>query len=384
MINSENGDETEALIPYYISDGATNDLRANLILPFVCINENDKTRCSCFYSPSTKGLKYKYNICNNLNFEHVYNTYYPIKDPIEDRIKYSKTDITGLGSVLPRITNLLDFIIAISSSDKIDNKSNIYNLLSFRPLKEKQIEWNYDDDVISIEPSSKKLTIEDNFREFLVGYLTFFKNKIKPLISTEQCYVIINKIDIKNFNSIYPICENNQVTPDSQLNFVKYIRISIKFFEEFKRKIDISSQHTNIKAILKTNHFCKDEFDKEGQLSEHISIGFNGATCNPDSISQVESKVSDEDGSDKPLLMNESKVSGEAGVPSSVKPLVINESKVSDIPLPLQLSTEGKVYMKPSLTGSIKLEDIPLPLPLKVSSDGKVYFKRPKKRKLGD
>ena len=64
--------ETTVNIPYYISDGQTNRLRANLIFPFICFNEADPTRNVCPYSNTRPwGLLYKYSAVENLQFREL-------------------------------------------------------------------------------------------------------------------------------------------------------------------------------------------------------------------------------------------------------------------------------------------------------------------------
>ena len=46
MINNKTTEVTESNIPYYISNGKTNQLRANLLFPFMCFNEEISKRKS--------------------------------------------------------------------------------------------------------------------------------------------------------------------------------------------------------------------------------------------------------------------------------------------------------------------------------------------------
>ena len=103
----------KANIPYYISDGQTNHLRANMIFPFICINEVNKGRDVCPYSDKWAwGLLYKYNKCTNLEFKKFPNTDYRYDYNDKEAGKYS----IELESVMPRLTNLLDFILSLSFS----------------------------------------------------------------------------------------------------------------------------------------------------------------------------------------------------------------------------------------------------------------------------
>ena len=71
-----NGDqEIESQIPYYISNGATNKLRANMLYPFMCYSSiNEVEHCPYNESRRTRGNPYtglllKYIIGANINID---------------------------------------------------------------------------------------------------------------------------------------------------------------------------------------------------------------------------------------------------------------------------------------------------------------------------
>jgi hypothetical protein len=126
----------EANIPYYLSDGGTNEFRANMIYPFSCFNIPNT---SCPYSARlTIGGILKHKIGKNIIIKnltekvvdlakkHDYSIYNFSQDEQKTMIhkinsnlyKISKDTTRELGSVLGRIENILDFFISISSMDR--------------------------------------------------------------------------------------------------------------------------------------------------------------------------------------------------------------------------------------------------------------------------
>ena len=130
-INTNSTTNITSIIPYYLSDGTTNNFRANMLYPFICINELDNINSGCM-QPEKKqqtvaGLVYKYQSIQNLDLSFITNY---IHQQIEkeytncingiDGINFIKYVITssantGVHTVLSRLQNIIDFFIALSS-----------------------------------------------------------------------------------------------------------------------------------------------------------------------------------------------------------------------------------------------------------------------------
>jgi hypothetical protein len=286
VINKMNGTTYRAIIPYYLSDGSTNNLRANLIFPFVCFNEKDRNNLICPYNQTkATGLLYKYSAGINikLDLQSSSSSTGPTVTSTDAPMVFPKSPSTGIDSVLPRMKNLLDFIICLIFSNKLDNNLIVYDLLSFRPFnKSAKSTWNYNFNAI---PIKKDLQIEkdlDYKRKEILEYLTLFKNDIQMsnIFSTEKVYVILSKISIKTFNQKYGIvchktamCSGLKNTANN--NFKNYVSISHEFFQSFVELKDKIPNHFK-SVLLKSNFFVKDQ-----SILQHIDRGFVGSTCNP-------------------------------------------------------------------------------------------------------
>jgi hypothetical protein len=68
LIAIEDQQQIEAYIPYYISDGHTNKLRANMLYPFFCFNDLNGI-CPNTKDGGHRGLLYKLSTTENLNLK---------------------------------------------------------------------------------------------------------------------------------------------------------------------------------------------------------------------------------------------------------------------------------------------------------------------------
>jgi hypothetical protein len=269
---SEN-EEIISTIPYYISDGETNNYRGGLLLPFICINEYGSAYSS--FCPISRidrfgyfGALYKYSISNNLDFTHTINSiinevsYKNIiyKDIVDYRIIF-KTALNrwilnseeygrGIHSILPRISNLLDFLIALYSSRVNDN----VDILSFRPVKPPD-NYNYTeismtDSVWVYEESTKKNkqinlpiifndinTIDDLYRKKLTEILQnyYYSFTAYNIIHIESKILEKEDCTIVEFNEKYKICSTEQIfIPEAIINTANYSKISEKIHINMK------------------------------------------------------------------------------------------------------------------------------------------------------
>jgi hypothetical protein len=194
-----------------------------MLFPFICFNDNHERPTTCPETLHIRGLLYKYNICINLNLSKVKNHIITrITELKPNDICRWKNEITGLGSVLPRITNLLYFIIGIHS-DKITDL-NLY-IDQYRPNCREAFNFNN----IGNEPN----IIDDDFRGEL---LTFFNFMIKNFNKFTKLKVdtvdlasrFISNITMANFNKLSDIniCGSFESEPkiDTSTN-INYSRI---------------------------------------------------------------------------------------------------------------------------------------------------------------
>ena len=163
MTYTNDKETLKSIIPYYISDGATNNFRANMLYPFICIQDLSQTE-DCPQEIITKymtGLVFKYRTIKNINFDMVEKEIdNKLKEKFGSKIYYqfiiSNYEITkgreysvGVKSVLSRLENLLDFMLAISSERII----NDYPIEQYRP--------NYNLVLVKIDkPDQKKRAVQ--------------------------------------------------------------------------------------------------------------------------------------------------------------------------------------------------------------------------------
>lgn len=144
--NSQDNTNIKAKIPYYVSDGHTNFLRANMVYPLNCISFYDKetniVNEECIFSKKyANGLLIKLSdMIINLNLQKLHNN---ISEKIIEKLKYEKYEKyeeskdllkytyyfnTGIFSILKRINNLLDFIICTFNKNILEEKFNDENI----------------------------------------------------------------------------------------------------------------------------------------------------------------------------------------------------------------------------------------------------------------
>jgi len=226
----------EAHIPYYISNGHTNKLKAYLLLPFICFDMKDSTTCPIAPNYS-KGVLLKYSIGLNMNLKLIRQWIeQSLKDKYNIDVIYNdkQNDIVGITSVLPRLSNILDYIIAVSSDWII----NIQEYKCYRPSgnpllhqdPNNALNPNYIDD------TSNLYSIEDYYRVKIVQALH------DQIIHLQRYnYLEIKTINLptvlitrSKFNSdIVKLYENFE---NSIINGENYFKISEKLRMTYKRK----------------------------------------------------------------------------------------------------------------------------------------------------
>jgi hypothetical protein len=277
-------EEIESNIPYYISNGETNKLRANMLYPFVCYSSIDQADI-CPYDESriTKGSPYtsvllKYHIDTNINIdkleEELLNTFlniYPHLDIESSKLRAKIDNVYErrfeLISVLGRLENFVDFIICIindviSDFDYKLQQNDIDNG-KYRPLSlaQRDMSLDYIDMSLFGEETSYRITpfnaddssssFNNHFRLVILTilnryYKLFIDNNV---IDIDKIILAPEKITISIFNNIVNIC-NKEITKVTMNN---YKIISNKTIDIISEKIDISdSINERDKTILKS------------------------------------------------------------------------------------------------------------------------------------
>ena len=241
----------KAKIPYYISNGETNGLRLNSLLPFICFDTKEYSNCIQTGSDSPV-LIFKYGLYKNINLIS-YESY--LIDQVFDstekgELKSKLCSGAGLMSFLIRIENLIDLILCLSSNklNKL-NKSNMLNQNLFIPYYENNIiKYN---ETFCIEGDLYDKSLDSNkriteYRYYLLDLLLklknkFFYNPTNPLF--ELTYKNINIKDFNNITSVQfnkilnpKICEEGELTIDSINNTINYYSISDIMTKELLRK----------------------------------------------------------------------------------------------------------------------------------------------------
>jgi hypothetical protein len=272
--------EIIANIPYYISDGGTNKLRANMLYPFMCYSTIDEIS-NCPYDVNRSSIRnrsiyssllLKYSIDNNINIDkleedllHTFLSIYPdLQDEgrnLHDKIKKKNSEKNvNLISVLPRITNLIDFIICITNDAIRDFDYTSQQTQTdidhgkYAPLPDRlKITHDY------IDLSIFSPEIEDNSsfdRHFRLVILTILNKYYNLFIHSHLCniqpiHLESEIITYSIFNSIVNICQKET----AKMNMKNYKIISNIFMNIIIEKIDtthrISDQdRTIIRSIL--------------------------------------------------------------------------------------------------------------------------------------
>ena len=246
----------ESTIPYYVSDGYTNDLRVNMLYPFMSfniLNNNDSPYTSHEALYKKNGLLFKYQIGTNIQINKIndrinynFKNYYSknlSRDSIHKLLGDIHTDSNGLRSIFNRLENLLDYIIGISSCEIHDHDDDDEKIKSYRPLTNNMDNdlriINNDDKIkfnMKIINDTKIIDHYDIYRKYIVNEIRESNNWFKKskLFKFELTKVTIENCTRSDFNSTMHICSNYNYN----INVNNYVDISLKF-------------HINIKTYIK-------------------------------------------------------------------------------------------------------------------------------------
>ena len=134
--------QLESFISYYMSDAKTNNFRTNLLLPFLCMRDEEKSQhntkenndTGCLLTTSLndnhpRGLLYKVAACNHLNFRGLEKSINDVQEVRNSRmhamLNAESARGNGVMSVLSRMQNIVDFMIGITSK-KLTNFNDTY------------------------------------------------------------------------------------------------------------------------------------------------------------------------------------------------------------------------------------------------------------------
>jgi hypothetical protein len=253
----------ESTIPYYISNGQTNKLRANMIYPFLCYSDWSNQGICPYYQDIEKKeyhkdkgtLLLKYTIGPNYSHTRLENLvidHFITKDGIDEednsRNEYAQMDrqsqqlSIGLPSVMPRLTNFLDFILCIVNENIINFNPAVDNIRCFRPL-ESRIDVDYIDmKKCKILPNT--LTHEDDYRFVIITIFSRFANLIlknRFIDNIDMVKLTANPISKDDFNRYVNACNRDYMTKQD----TSYANISLEFKKICQKKIDYVAARTN-------------------------------------------------------------------------------------------------------------------------------------------
>jgi len=234
-------------IPYYMSDGHTNYFRANMLYPFNLFN-NIKNPWTHSY---VENMLIKTSLVKNINME-LFNEYIlnetrknlieleKTSEEADELITKIKNSEMRLISILSRINNLLDFLIAINV-ELIINDEIIDNNI-FRPNYIEGIERYIGINEIAKYSNRKDIGIEDDlFRKHLYLFLNSYAKKFieASLYTLEKIILEPQDISIIDFNNMLNFCNpiRRQISPETQEKYDKYVILSRFIYDIFTQKL---------------------------------------------------------------------------------------------------------------------------------------------------
>jgi hypothetical protein len=232
------GKTASAIIPYYISDGHTNNLRANMLYPFMSYNMNGNLNSP--YLAGNDGLLFKYNIGTNIDtnsietwvrseFVNFYNTHgHNGQAVLQSLDAGGQNHRVGVTSVLRRLTNLLDYLISILSPAVLTFRTR--DIRCYRPIFDPAQQANkYNMELCDLSSPANE---HDLYKEKI---LIALRDQIDHLIryrlfTTEDIALVETPISRVNFNNTISICTNAAYNQ----NVSNYVNISVKLHRNIK------------------------------------------------------------------------------------------------------------------------------------------------------
>jgi hypothetical protein len=249
--NSTTGETITSIIPYYISDGQTNNFRANMLFPFICVNEA-VPGSGCPSIKTNRGLLFKYHAVKNFDI-HAYDKYIideikkiPNGSIIDDILKKSSMNNSiGVSSVFRRLTNILDFFIAFCS----ERIATEYPIEQYRPnLNNPSDALNFTMNTYGRNEQKEYIEYYDKYRSLILmilqdNYNKFVKEfKIINNVFTPLSFKTISLKDFNNLPEIKLCTHESESIRSIQLNYYNYTLISIKLGEMIQSICDLHTK----------------------------------------------------------------------------------------------------------------------------------------------
>jgi hypothetical protein len=264
--SKENKENITAHIPYYVSNGHTNHFRANMLYPFICFNIKGSHNNPHITNKQilAEGGLFKYNICKNIDIDELNNYLYnKVKESYnsDDIKKTYENKNTGIGSVLVRLENIIDYIIGICATSIINP---INNIKCYRPVYDLQNEYNM------LNCSGKSLPYIDSYRIYII---TVLHDQYKKLNTNK--YFNVQQININNIkNDKITRARFNEIiqsmSQENIQNVERYGIISEKLRENYKNyTIDLLKTKQNDHFLTNINKLLmnKTEFYRINSMS---------------------------------------------------------------------------------------------------------------------
>ena len=312
-------------IPYYISDGHTNHFRANMAYPFICFKD-PVSHESCPYQDASKsnilidrGL-YKLNIGTNFNNRKISDW---IEAQIVDKIDivsvdsitsgdyvtfntYAPNARVGIRSVLPRITNIVDYLITISSPAIVD----VTDIRNYRPVftPGRFYDMGFRDDIsnranygLSVEITPEQFTsflrVSDLYRQkLLIALNDQITNLQNGIITLDDIELVPSLLTMQQFNTTLAICSRLPKNPFNRIsnyhieNIGNYSIISHRLYDNFITYCDTqivaisvivaTPAETERKRFLQTFRAMFPSLPPAVPVPGRVYLKYNGATLN--------------------------------------------------------------------------------------------------------
>jgi hypothetical protein len=236
LIHEFKGSIKKATIPYYVSNGPTNRLNADMLFPFMCFTDRKNIEPLCphslFRPGETSNLAdfglLKYSATKNMDTEAIVTSvnlnylqkYSQVGLDVLDSL--SNKDTRGITSIFVRIQNVLDFIISCSSQKLVDYKTD---------YTEEQLNAFIPDGPSPIY--QRALPYEKAYRRCVLDKLHDMIQALQRthLVTFTPKMMTIEKKTYDEFNSLIHICQNQKPNQRAQSNLHTYKIISNELYQ---------------------------------------------------------------------------------------------------------------------------------------------------------
>lgn len=258
----------ESIIPYYISNGKTNMIRSNLLLPFMCFNESlTKDVCPFITDGLAEGGLIKYNVIKHLNN-------YIINDQILEKETKKSGDRTDVLSFVSRIENILDFIICLTNNNIInfnDKKIKYYYPQSYDINDSRELNMNIVSSIYENHNDEFKSELLYKLKNLISVFIdqSFFTFTVKDISILKSDVILKEEYNLQ----IIHICEKNNINSIADNNVNNYIRISNELF---------TNVYNTIKQLQKDE---KIKFEKKIYINQFYNLCKNPNMLDSKSLS---------------------------------------------------------------------------------------------------